>query len=269
MKQKPVVIGAVVIAIILAIVGGVFAFKTRTSQPEEEQTTERPARKPISQPVNEISVSERPWVSITPKADGRNLSLTVHTVAKSATTAEYELEYQAGTLLQGAFGLLDLATVPSSEEILLGSCSAGGACTFHEDIKGGTLVLSFEGDESYALKQEWRYFDNWGNAETQFASKDSKFQLESSDLAKQRFVVIYNSPGYPEGLEGTPVSDPYSLTGSSAIAGTADLTMRATEEGDLTIMGFDGESWTSFETSTDGKTATAEVTLMDLYIVVQ
>lgn len=266
-KQLPLVIGGLVV-LAAVIGGGIFAF-TRMQKPAVEQTQQANQKRKVSQPTNIISVAERPYVQIIPEADGRNLDLQVNTLPKAADSVEYELEYQAGTLLQGAFGLIELADLPGTAQILLGSCSAGGACTYHTDVKGGSLVLKFEGAEEYALKQDWRYFDNWGNKETQFSSKDAKFQLDSTDLAKQRYVVIYNSPGYPTGLSGTVVSEPYSLTGSSSLTGSAELTMRANEEGSLTIMGYNGTSWESFPTTTDGKSATATVDLMELYLVVK
>lgn len=266
-KQLPLIIGGAVVAL-LAIGGGIFAF-TQMKKPAVEQTQQANQKRKVSQPTNIIPVSDRPYVQIIPEADGRNLDLQVSTLPKAADSVEYELEYQAGTLLQGAFGLIELADLPASAQILLGSCSAGGACTYHTDVKGGSLVLKFEGAEEYALKQDWRYFDNWGNKETQFSSKDAKFQLESTDLAKQRYVVIYNSPGYPAGVTGTVVSEPYSLTGSSSLTGSAKVTMRANEEGNLSIIGYNGTSWKSFPTTSDGKSATATVELMELYLVVK
>jgi hypothetical protein len=268
MKKDPKILAAVAVAILLAIIGGIFVMRSK-ADPEPETTTERPKKKKITEPVNIIEVSERPYVYLTPQADGRNIKITVATISKPADTFEYELEYQAGTLLQGAFDQVELDNIPTSTQILFGSCSAGGACTYHTDIRGGSLVLRFIGEENYALKQDWRYFDNWGNKETQFASKDSKFQLTSADLAKQRFVVVYNSPCFPEGVTGTSVSEAYSLAASSNMSGTAEVTMRANEEGELSIIGYDGTSWTSFETTSDGKSATAEVELMELYMVIK
>lgn len=268
LAQQQKVIAAVMLVVLLVIGGGIFAF-SRQSKAPVEQTPQTAQKKKISEPVNQIAVSERPYIQILPQADGRNLILQVNSTPKPAESAEYELEYQAGTLLQGAFGLIELESMPGTAKILLGSCSAGGACTYHTDVKGGSLVLKFSGPENYALKQDWRYFDNWGNKETEFSSKDAKFQLTSKELAKQRFIVIYNSPGYPEGLTGTVVSEPYSLTSSSAMTGKAEVTMRAAEEGALKIMGYDGKTWKSFETKVDGKSATATVDLMELYVVVK
>ena len=151
-KIIPILIGLIV------IVSGVFAItKLRSRDTTEEETSQK---KRIEQPTNVIAVSERPYITITPLSDGHNLNISVIEVKKDATEVEYELEYQAGTLLQGAFGQFNLSSLPSTEKILLGSCSAGGACSYHEDVQGGTLLTQFDGKESYALKSRWKYIDN-------------------------------------------------------------------------------------------------------------
>ena len=262
---KFIVVG--VIALVVLAGGGALAYrKFGTKQPAGQSGQQK---KKISEPTNAIPVNERPYLQIVPLADGRNLELTARAVNKTATNLEYELEYQSGTLLQGAFGLIDLGNLPATAKILLGSCSAGGACTYHQDVKGGTLLARFTGgDEKYVLKQDWRYLDNL-KKESKVSSKDAKFQLDSPELKKQRFIVVYNSPGYPQGLTGRPVSDPYSLTTSGALSGQGKLTIRANEDGAMQIMGYDGRSWQAFETSAEGKVATATVKMMELYVVVK
>ncbi len=263
MKQKlPLIIGAIVI-LVLVIGGGVF-LATRGGKPTEDAKVAEKKRK--SAPVNTISVAERPYLQIVPEVDGHNITFKVLSVPKTASTVEYEIEYQAGSLLQGAFGELTLGTLPASKTILLGSCSAGGACTFHEDVRGGSITTRYDAAEAYALKSDWKYIDNKAK-EAAFSSKDAKFQIESDGLKTVRYLVIFNTAGYPAGLSGTPVSDPYSLTSSSSLNGQVKLTMRANEEGSLKIQGWDGQKWQSFETAVDGKTATATVPLMELYVV--
>jgi len=269
MKNKKVLIIGLVLLVLVG--GGVLAATKMGKKSAEEATQEdgKKKKKKITEPLNVIDAAERPYIQLAPLADGRNIIIIVKNVKKEATDADYELEYQAGELLQGAFGNIELATVPANKQIMFGSCSAGGACTYHSNIKGGKLLIRFNGPENYALRQEWKYFDNKAG-ESQFSSKDAKFQLSSKDLGKQRFIIIYNSPGYAEGLENkTVVSEPYSLAASATLKGTADLTMRATEEGDLMIMGYDGKKWTEFESEADGKTVTGEVDLMEMYVVVK
>ncbi|MBU0576747.1 hypothetical protein KJ707_03045 [Patescibacteria group bacterium] len=251
---------------ILIIGGGIFiVFKSKSKSNTIPEITQK---KRIEEPTNVIAVSERPYIQITPNADGHNLSLIVNEIKKDATSVQYELEYQAGSLLQGAFGKIELNSLPAVEKILLGSCSAGGACSFHEDVQGGSLLTRFDGPEPYALKSRWKYIDNAGS-ETTFSSQDAKFQIDSKDLKKQRYLVIFNTAGYPDGLKREPVSEIYSLTGSSKLSGTANLTIRAQEEGEFIIMGFDGQQWHEFDTTTSAKMASAEVKLMELYVLVK
>jgi len=271
MNKKYVLIGAAVVLGILILGAAGFFILQATKKSSQQPVVEQPARRKISEPVNEISVAERPYLKLIPKADGRNIEIQAVEIKKPATTMEFELEYQAGTLLQGAFGQLEIGSLPASTQIMFGSCSAGGACTYHTDIKSGTLLARFEGEDKYAVKQDWRYFDN-AKRETSIASKDAKFQLESKSLAAVRFGIVYNTPGFPgeaSDLGGNVVSEIYSLTASSALTGTGTLSIRASEEGALTIIGYNGSSWKKFDTTVDGKTATAAVELMEAYAVVR
>lgn len=264
---------AIPVVVSLLVVGGLIfgAKQVMNWLKPSEQTTKQ--KNKVAEQINVIPVEERPYVQIAPLADGHNIMLLVKSVKKTANKAEYELEYQSGTLLQGAFGDLDLASVPAQEQVLLGSCSAGGKCSYHEDVQGGKLLLRMmNGEDKYVLKSDWRYFDN-KDKETAVGSKDAKFQLTSPDLAKQRYVVVYNTPGYPEGLVGTPVSDIYSLAVSSELKGAGDISVRvtdATEGSALKLMGWDGNAWQEIASTVADKTVSAKgAALMELYVVVR
>lgn len=265
-SKKIWIIVGIVVALLL-VGGGVFAAMKLVGNDSTATPTPEPEKRRVVEPTNVIPVGERPYVAIIPAADGRNLTLRVVSVNKPATSAEYELEYQAGELLQGVNGALDLSSLPASTTQLMGSCSAGGKCSYHEDVRGGSLLIKFLGSENYSLKQDWKYIDNIAK-EDAVASKDAKFQLTSPALKTNRYIIIYNTPGVPPGLEGTLVSDPYSLQTSSTLAGDGSLTMRATTEGNLVIAGFDGTEWREFTGTVDGKMITADVELMELYVVV-
>lgn len=248
---------------LVILVGGIFAFSKMRGK--KEVVVEEPKKKKLSLP--EVELEKAPYVLISP-IDSKNLAIDVKTVKKTASEMDYELEYQAGSLLQGAFGLLSLDSLPVTEKVLLGSCSAGGACTYHTDIKGGSFLGRFTGKEDYQKKADWKYIEN-SSGETEFSSKDAKFQIASSDLKNNKLIIIFNGLGYPEGLEGTADSEPYSLTSNSKLSGKAELTIRAGSEGASTIMGYDGSAWHKFETQKDSKMLTATVDLMELYLAIK
>ncbi len=261
-KQLPVIA-----VVLLVIIGGVFML-TRNNKTDTTQEDKALKKRKISEPVNVIELSERPYILIKPNSDGRNLTIEVSSIKKDATEAEYELEYKSGSLQQGVFGSLSLATMPASTRQLMGSCSAGGSCTYHENVTGGTLVSRFIGPENYALKTEWRYIENKDKS-TQLGSTDAKFQLTSSDLSKVNIAVIGDSSGLPDKVKGDVVSAPYYLATVPNVTGTAELTMRANEEGNLKIMGWDGKVWKEFKGTVDGKSITAKVDLLQAYVVVK
>jgi hypothetical protein len=262
MKKLAPIIGV----LLILVIAGVGLYKI-VRKPTTE-TAETTAKKKVAEPLNVIAISQRPYFKILPEADGRNVTILFEEVKKEAESVDYELEYQSGSLLQGAFGQIELGSLPASEKILLGSCSAGGACTYHEDVKGGTLLTRYTGPENYALKSDWKYIENTSK-ETAFASRDSLFQITSKDLATVKYIIIFNAAGYPKEVDGAIVSEIYSLAASSKLTGSAEVSIRTKEEGTFTIMGWDGNAWVPFETTSEGKTATATVDLMELYVVVQ
>lgn len=265
MKKQYIIIAIVVLLVLVG--SAAFAAKQFLAGPKDSaQTTNK---KKIAEPVNIIPVAERPYIRISPEADGRNISIRISDIKKEAKSVDYELEYQSGELLQGVFGTLDLSSLPAETKQLMGSCSAGGKCSYHEDVKGGTMLTRYSGGaENYALKSDWKYIENTAK-ETQVSSKDAKFQLESATLGKTPFIVVFNTAGYPEGLEGTVASEIYSLTASQALTGTGTLTIRANEDAPTAIMGWDGKAWKKFEGTVDGKAITAEVNMMELYVAVK
>ena len=108
-------------------------------------------RPKIQETVNTVPLEQRPY-SVLSFSDsgrfpvGRELKLAISD-SKNASSIEYELEYQAGTLVQAGVGSINPKgeKLPLTRNILLGSCSAGGACSYSEDVKGGTLLLRFKG----------------------------------------------------------------------------------------------------------------------------
>jgi len=266
MNQKYLAMAIGVVGL-LVIGGGIFAV-TRMSNAQPADQGKTTTKKRVADELNKIAVDQRPYLTLKPEVDGNNITLSLLELKKAASTGEYELEYQSGSLLQGAFGELKLEALPAMTKIFLGSCSAGGKCTFHEDIRGGSLLTRFEGAERYALKSDWRYFDNAAKA-SEFSSKDAKFQLISPDMKTQRYVIVFNAAGYPGTAPGSVVSEVFSLQTSNILTGKGTLVIRANEEGKLKIAGWDGQTWKTFDTKVDGKTATAEVTLMEAYVVIK
>lgn len=263
-KKKQLIIAAVILALVL-VVGGIAIYK---SQNKSATTAPVATKKKIQSPVNVIAVGERPYLSLEPSTDGRYITINVLSLKKDASQLDYEMEYQTGSMLQGFQGLLALDKLPKSDRKLFGSQSAGGAITYHEDIKGGNLLAQFSGQESYAVKSAWRFFDN-SDKNDSFTSQDTKFKITSDSFTKNRYLIVYNSPGFPEKISQELLSDPYVVSAESSLKSSSanfTVSIRSNSES-AQIMGFDGQKWQAMDTSKAEDGYQASGPFMDVYIL--
>jgi hypothetical protein len=286
MKQKlPLIVGAVIV-LLLIVGGGVLAYKKMQTKKVTKAPVEQPKKKKFGDafggPINVIPQSDRPYVVISPTVvkEGQGVKVTIEEVKKPATTAEYELEYQTETNLEGATDTLKLDTLPAEKEYYLGTCSAGGACRAHTNVSGGSLLLRFSGTESYGVKQFWNYIEN-KTRQTSFTSKENTedssapvthgFILDSKDMSTQKIVVIYNTPGYPKTVTGTVVSEAYTLSASNPLKGKGTVSIQIKDDTatKVAIMGWDGQAWKEFPATVSNKFAKGEVELLSTYVAVK
>lgn len=264
MKRYLSVISLVLVSSVM--LSGCGLFKKKAPQTEEE-----PLRSLINEPVNQIPVSQRPYVTMVPSNDGRNIELVVAGLNKPASSAEFELEYTSGDLIQGAFGSIDLAGESGSYDILLGSCSTGGTCTYHEDVTGGSAIVSLQGEEDYAIKFNWRLQET-AESNGLFGSQDQKIQLEGEDLfANSNYVVISETSGPPVPPEGEILSGPYGVFPANGTTDNTQATvnLRLSEATDSAqILGWDGNAWVELDTSINDKNVTTTGQVYQTYLVV-
>lgn len=250
------------LALLLLIGGGVFAF---TRKPEAEIVAP-PSKKP-KKAVNLIPLEERPYVSIQPLQARNMLEVTIHDLKKAAKSVEIILEYDRNKgVLDAVLNSFSLDKTPLVEQMFLGSKSAGGATTYHDDVIGGTVTLDFS-DEDYALEVPWRYDDTKTSYDA-LSTTDGKFQIAFDKPLKTQKVLVMQSPGLPVEAKGKVLSGPYFIGIVGDLPeGTAEVKLRLSEESSgATIYGFDNGEWVKYETSTDGKTATAKGKLVSTYL---
>jgi len=233
-----------------------------------EKTAERPK---IQETVNTVPVDKRPY-SVLSFSDsgrfpvGRELKLEISD-SKNATSIEYELEYQAGTLVQAGIGSINPKgeKLPLTRNILLGSCSAGGACSYNEDVKGGTLVLRFKGSDIGSLKGEWNFYEPKNDGK--LASRDAKFQIEAPKL-KNSYVLISQTFGLPKQVGGEVISGPYHLETTADKTGDMQLMMRLNEESASAVLWmWDGKELQKIPVEISGRNLTATISASGTYLV--
>jgi len=223
--------------------------------------------------INKLAIKDRPFVTLTPRADGREVTLIIDNVT-NATSAEYELEYQAESLIQGVFGTIDFTEdrPPVSKDLLFGSCSKG-KCRFDEGVTGGSLTIRFEGPtDPYVLKSDFN-LQLMGDREGVFTSKDIKAKLDvgRSGLPLTTYVIVTGTMGLPAEVEGEVIAGPYAfLAATSPKLTAAELTIQSKEDlTDAQLLYWTGSAWSELETEvTEGK-ITAPVTNLGTYVVVK
>lgn len=239
----------------------------------KKQTPVVITRPKIEEPVNIVPIEERAYTTLEilrngQKPLGKELNLTVAD-SKEADTIEYELEYQAGTSVQGGVGTIfpSKDTAPYEVRILLGSCSAGGACSYHEGVKGGTILLRFKGSQVGNLKGEWSYYVPNNNGK--YSSRDGKFQIDASDL-ESGYTIISQTMGVPKVVNGEILAGPYHLDSTAKAKNNMSLTMRLNDEADkVKLLMWNGKSYKTIAGKVDGKTLTANINSLGTYLVVR
>ena len=220
--------------------------------------------------VNLIPISERPYITLQPLAARNELEMTIYELKKPAESVEVAVEYNRNKGTEDAVLYnYDLKSFPYKDKVFLGSRSAGGHITYHEDVIGGKIRLDFK-NEDYILETPWRY-DDTQNSYSQLSTSDAKFQLKLEKPISQKKVLIMTSPGLPKEVEGNLLAGPYNVSTVGKLPQTkAQLNIHLNQEVlNAVILGWDGENWQEFEAQMEGKTVTSNVDLLATYIAVE
>jgi hypothetical protein len=251
--------------------GGFFAYKKLGARKEKEKPKTVTSKK--RNPVNILELEKRPYITLTPRSDGHELSVTIDNLKHDEERVEYELEYQAGTMLQGAGGRIDFTEEPApvTKNLLFGSCSKG-KCKYDEDVNSGSLTLYFEGKEDYSLKGEFT-LGKMAEKEGVFNSQDVKVSLDVGEkgLDDDTFMVVASTMGLPGKVKGKILAGPIGFfTAGSPDVEEATLTFKRIKE-DLEgaqILGWDGLDWQEYEITIEDESASTTVNQLGTYILV-
>lgn len=96
-----------------------------------------------------LTDSDKPIISLIPRADGHELKLKVDKIPASISQVEYELIYSAKDngleMEKGVGDTVKLTSNSFEKDLLLGTASCTNGCKykFDEDVVGGVLSLTF------------------------------------------------------------------------------------------------------------------------------
>ena len=266
--MKKILLIIISILVLALISGGVyyFFFKGKGKGAKEEIIAPPSIKK-----VNELEISKRPYVALLPHPNAARCNgadLVIEDLKNGETLAEYELEYTAGSLIQGVFGRRDLTkTTTDHQPLEFGTCSRG-KCKCDQEISGGSLTLNFTlpGDE-YTLKSDF----TMGTVETiegDLMSTDARLRIDvGTALARGTQVVVMKAMGLPGQLEGEILVGPYGIFVAKGVSakGGLEITLQIGDDKG-TLMYWDGKAWQDLKTTASEGKLTA--TMPDAGIVV-
>lgn len=261
-SKKFLLVSVVIIGLVLVSAGILFA-QSRNKPSEVEKISPTP----ISKPYNLLPISERPYLTLQPLTARNELEIVLDDLKKPASELELVLEYDRNKgVLDAVLRTFFLTQLPLKDSIFLGSKSAGGHITYHDDVIGGDILLEFTGNEEYALKTPWRYSDT-EDEYTQISTADGKFQVTFSKPYNTKKIIAMQSPGYPGELDGQVVAGPYLFRGVGELPDfPINLKIRLTEDDpEVKLWGFDGTTWQPIEFTRDGKEITAETIPFEVF----
>lgn len=222
--------------------------------------------------INQLPVKQRPFVSLTPREDGNEVNLKLYDNL-GVDLVEYELEYQAGNMIQGAFGRIDFSQEepPVAKQLLFGSCSKG-VCKYDEDVNGGSLTLRFEGDEPVVLKGDFS-LQQMSQVEGVFSSRDGRFnlKLDSGQLPASAFLVVSDTFGLPQELEGEVVSGPYGVfSASDSLSSSAQVVFKSSQaNSEQKIFVYTQGQWQELDSSVQDGQITASTDVLGIFLLVK
>lgn len=260
----------IVILVLLLAGGGFFTYRTISAKKQTEQKKVVTSKK--RNPVNILDLDKRPYITLVPRVDGHEVSMTIDNLHYKEDMVEYELEYQAGTMLQGAGGRIDFSveSAPITKKLLFGSCSKG-KCKYDDNVSAGSLTLYFEGKEDYSLKGEFTIAIAKEN-EGIFQSRDVKVSLDTgASLEDNTFVITASTMGLPQEVEGEVLAGPIGFfTANKQTIKKATLTFKGISETEnLKVLGWDGIEWQEYGAEIEENTVVAEVNQLTTFVLVK
>jgi len=192
----------------------------------------KPARAPAEEASSQIEVTleNRPVVSLTPSADGHWLKLTINKIKIDAKSLDYELLYDLPDgRTQGVPGTVALEGQSKIERDLLMGSESSGKFRYDEGVEVGDLTIRFRNDKGKLLIKFATKFHLQSGSKN-LTSIDTNFSFILDKKPSKAFFVTMETFGLPESTVSSVASGPYGIFTSDAVLapGSADGWQKAT-----------------------------------------
>ena len=201
------IIAAVAFVIIAVAIYFLFIFqrgpKDISKKAEEGQQRE----------ITEITISDRPFVTLTPTSDGAEIIISIENMAKF-DRIEYELTYLADNpqsagvkITRGATGTdVNTKDTKYKKSVLLGTASRGVRSP-DTGITDGKLVMHmFVGEDEFLSETDWT-FEKIGKTAATIKSTNGNFEIEVPSFGRDYWVIIADTVSVPPNSQDFTVDE--------------------------------------------------------------
>ncbi len=150
--------------------------------------------------------SEKPIISLIPRADGHELKLKIENIPSNVSQIEYELIYSATdsglTMEKGVGDTVKISSSSIEKDLLLGTASCTNGCKYKydENVDSGTLTLYLYTDDNQSTTFETPFILTTSSkikTNSGFSLDTQNFSVKATTTTKSDyFVVIKNYPSY-------------------------------------------------------------------------
>ena len=211
----------------------VFIFQKKSSNPTSLEGQESAGARLV---INQLDQSKRPFTLLSQHSTGKLLALFLQNTS-SLEQATIDLEYLSGDLLKGARSTLKTPIEdPYAKSFLLGSCSAGGKCSFDRELISGSLKLKLrvkDESEIHVLKGDYSFVDG--------ETTPTDGRITYTPAGSPTGEILLNTLGLPETLEGNMELYPISITSTNKQSIKGELEIR--KKGISKVMVYDGSAY--------------------------
>lgn len=260
-------------ALLLTLLAGLFLGGCTT---KKTGTGNLPGNQPTALPTKtlEESISERPFVSLSPTADGHWVELEVKAIKEGTKSIDYELIYFAGEsgnkIERGVAGSFELKNEKSfSRKILFGSESCTtGKCKykFDENVSEGILSLKLRSDAGLEKFESAFRLQKGSEGKGGLTTGDGNFKFVSENIPKNNFFLTISTIGVPEQLPGKIAALPYGIFPS--VSGKGEVSFKTSEE-TAKILFWDGTKWQELQGTLSDGWLTTSVQKTGIFVLVK
>lgn len=248
--------------LLVLIIGGVFLFQLIGKASKQGQLSKQ-------EKVEETpDISERPYVTLSPRADGRAVVIKIGKIPRGAQI-DYEITYITEGVTQGIVGAV--AIEPGQDvyerEHAFGTCSRN-VCKYDKNVEFGKWTAKIDlADRFYSIGSDW-HLQRLTGGKVELKDKFS-VNIPSGGFAKASYTMVHENQGLPSVLPQAVklISGPFHFSAAEKLNKKGTVSVPASDLQGAKIFFWNGSSWQDLGGEVKGGTISASIDSTGTFVV--